>query len=98
MEKDPGVASELDELAALGLITRPARTRRRSYEDQDDAPLSYGESDVAEPELTALGRRLHDLLELERISTDDILATIADGGDYRRRHQDRPMRPSQRRT
>lgn len=97
---DPGIASELDELAMLGLITQPAPSRLGGSADDDEAgePVSYSERNVAEPKLTALGRLLYELLALEDVARDDILNTVADTGEYGRApRRARPQRRSQRR-
>ena len=97
--QDPGIASELDELATLGLVSRPERSPLgRPGDDEEFQAISYAESGVAEPTLTSLGRHLYELLSLEDIEQDDILDTIADTGDYRpSSSRARPQRQSRRR-
>ena len=96
---DPGIASELDELATLGLVSRPQRSLLgRSDGDEVGQPISYAERGVAEPKLTALGQQLFELLSLEDVAQEDILNTIADTANYRRTPGSvRPQRPSHRR-
>ena len=90
---DPGIASELDEMTNLGLVNRPERSSiGRWGDDEGIQPVSHAESYVAEPTLTALGRLLYELLDLEKVEHTDILDTIADTGDYRSGPNARPRR------
>jgi hypothetical protein len=80
---DPGVASELDELAMLGVLTRAELSPHRRAEDA----VSYGDCGVAGARLTGLGRLVYELLSLKHVPHEDILDTIADRGDYRSRRR-----------
>jgi hypothetical protein len=74
--RDAGLPVELDELADLRLVEPPARRRTYGELEGGDMRMSFGDPGAGEPELTAMGRLLYELLELSEVPQEEILDSM----------------------